>query len=147
MHAIRLRGPWEFSIAGTSLSGRIDLPCDRSELAAALATGSSAADPLAEKGPITLTRHFHLPTGLEQGDRVWLAVRCIRPVRAARLNGMPLPLAEQGDGSQRAELTGLLSPRNELAIDLPLPSPAPPISSTPILEVALEIDPPPAKSK
>jgi hypothetical protein len=90
---------------------------------------------------VTFRRYFHLPTGLEPGDHVLLVMRHAGPFRSVKLNGTALRFVEQPGGSVRADLTGMLAPRNELTIDLEPPSPAPPHMREAILEVALEIHP------
>lgn len=52
-------------------------------------------------------RRFHRPTGLDRGERVWIAWR--GDLASATLNGDPL-LAT----ATRAEVTGRLAPSNEL---------------------------------
>ena len=136
MHAIRLRGPWEYSIGGTSVAGRIDFPCSWRELTAAIP--SAAGKPL-DWTPATLLRRFHRPTGLEAGDRVLLSLAHCGQGLTARLNGAVLELLKRPDGTLEADITGLLADQNELAVDLAPPSPALLDSSTPLLEATLEI--------
>ncbi|HUE74730.1 MAG TPA: hypothetical protein VMP01_27930 [Pirellulaceae bacterium] len=140
-HTIRLRGPWEFAIAGTQIAGRIELPCDWSDLLSAVTSPGKPSFFLGAKAAITLRRHFHLPTGLEPGDRVLIVLRWQSPHATAQLNGTALELAEEADGSHQADVTGALSARNELAIDLEPLCPAPFHSRDPILEAALQIHP------
>jgi hypothetical protein len=139
MHAIRLRGPWEFSLSGTPASGRIEFPCDWPKLLSSVMSAGGAAVVPAEKAALTLRRHFHLPTGLVTGDRVWLVARFVCAPVAVQLNGTAIQLVEQSDGSHRADITDQLAPRNDLAIVVQPPSPAPIDSRDAVLEVALEI--------
>ena len=132
MHSIRLRGPWEFSIRGSGASGRIDFPCTWQELVDA--AGSTS-------GAIVLTRRFNKPTGLESRDLVWLSFRSPAASLTAALNGTPLALKGQPDGSWQAEITTLLADRNELPVELAPPSPPLPAVADASLEVELRIEP------
>jgi hypothetical protein len=136
MHAIRLRGPWELSIAGTNVAGRIDFPCTWRELVSAVA---SAGRELADRDCVTLLRRFHWPTGLASGDRVLLLLVHSGRELTARLNSTELALVARSDESLDAHITGELSDHNELAVDLVLPSPALLDSTAPVLEAILEI--------
>jgi hypothetical protein len=92
MHPIRLRGPWD-------------------------------AQPLADSpGLVRLTRRFHRPTGLDGGERVWLAIDAPAAPSRVVLNGV---LAGQPSRSSpfRWDITDLLQPYNELQVDTAGPSP------------------------
>lgn len=141
MHSIRLRGPWEFSIRGTQITGRIVFPCSWPEMIAAVSDAKPTAVFLAEPLAVMLVRRFNKPTGLEEGNRVALLLRHCSPSVTAQLNGSPLTLREQSAGSHQADVTSLLGQRNELAVALEPPSPAPLDSIAPILEATLEIYP------
>ena len=96
---------------------------------------------IAEKSAVTLRRQFHLPTGLEPGDRVLLVLRWESPFVSAQLNGTDLQIEVRSDGSHQTDVTRQLTARNELAINLAPPSPAPLDSREPILEATLQIHP------
>ena len=136
MHAIRLRGPWAFSIGGTSASGRIDFPSTWRQLVSAAA--SAGREPT-DRNSITLRRRFHRPTGLETGDRVVLSLAHSGKGLTARLNGAELALLAQSGGSLEAEITSSLADHNELAVELAPPSTAPLDSAASVLEATLEI--------
>ena len=112
-HSIRLRGPWDFSIAGTQIAGRIEFPCDWSEIPSPAAVA------------VRFRRYFHLPTGLEPGNQVLIVLRCQAPHLTAQLNGAELALERQSDEAYQADVTRQLAARNELTINLEPPSPAP----------------------
>ena|SRR5687768_9205729 len=133
MHSIRLRGPWEFSIRGSGASGRIDFPCTWQQLVDA--AGGSIGE------GIKLARRFNKPTGLEAGDRVLVWLRSPAAKLTAALNGTPLALQDQPDGSWQAEITTLLADRNELTVELAPPSPPLPAVADASLEVELRIEP------
>lgn len=65
-------------------------------------------------GPRTWVRRFGRPSGIEPGDRVWL-VMDMPPAADAALNGARLP-PPTATTPWRAEVTGLLAPRNELIL-------------------------------
>jgi len=95
MHTIRLRGPWEI---------------ERREDAV---------------GTFRCVRHFNKPTGLEGGERVWLAIeRCSGPASVS-LNGGGVGQAfrlSPGDAPVRFDITRLLQPRNKLVIEVVCPA-------------------------
>lgn len=86
-----------------------------------------------------MVRRFGLPTGLEPGDRVLLRLRHSGSRIAARLNTSGLPLTTEPDGIHQSDITGLLSQRNELVVELTPPSPAPSDSTATVLKATLEI--------
>jgi hypothetical protein len=136
MHAIRLRGPWEFSIGGRGVRGRIDFPCTWRELLSAVMIAGSGPG---NSTSITLSRRFHRPTGLAPGDRILLSLAHSGRDLTARLNGVELALVARADETLAADITGKLSDHNELAVELAPPSPALLDSALPLLEATLEI--------
>ncbi|MGH8245145.1 MAG: hypothetical protein ACREUU_01790 [Gammaproteobacteria bacterium] len=130
MHAIRLRGPWEFSIGGTSIAGRIEFPCSWRQLCDAAGSQADA---------IRLTRRFNKPTGLQQRDSVLLSFRYCGAILTAQLNGASLSLRDGPDGSQHAEVTSQLADRNELIVEFAPPSPALLATDDCCLDVELQI--------
>jgi len=90
MHTIRLRGPWDF------------VPQE---------------DP---PGTTRCTRHFHKPTGLDSGERVWLVIEGLAGTAQVSVNDTALAQAS-GMSLIRFDLTTLLRPHNELIIDIACP--------------------------
>ncbi len=112
-HRIRLRGPWEHSDpSGTRPPGRLTMP-------------AALPDPA---GPVRLVRRFGAPGRLDSDERVWLVVEGLTAPAHLALNGNDLDGAEQ-------DVTALLRPRNELAIELS----AAPGQGPPWHEVCLEV--------
>ncbi len=106
MHVIRLRGPWNYSAtdsAGQTREGR-----------APLADGVTEVAPPGFIGTVRWRRSFHRPTGLDDGERVFLAIDNLRDA-TVELNGVALP-------SERCEITTRLHARNELVITQTCPS-------------------------
>lgn len=82
-----------------------------------------------------------MPSGLESGDRILVTLRHSAGNIVARLNGAVLSLTAEPDGTHQADITRQLAERNELAIDLAPPCPAPLDSRDIVLEVTLQIQP------
>jgi beta-galactosidase/beta-glucuronidase len=111
MHVIRLHGPWEYEpLTGVGEdvppSGRLTIPADWSE--------TLGAD---FRGRVRYTRRFHRPTGLIEGQRVWLAVERVEATGAVSLNGQMLGPAAAKGGPFRFDVTDLLARYNVLTID------------------------------
>jgi hypothetical protein len=123
MHTIRLHGPWEYE-ALTRLAaqadassapdaaplpppGRLTIPADWSE--------SLGAD---FRGRVRFTRFFHEPTGLDQGQGVFLAVERVAESGRAFLNGELLGEVLSAGGPFRFEVSGRLRLYNTLTIEV-----------------------------
>ena len=126
MHVIRLRGPWQYE------------PLARTLL---LADGSTCAEPgdLPPPGEVKMpadwgdtlggyfrgrvrySRKFNRPTGIEQGDRLFLRIQQVDAFGSAALNEHPLGEIPSGGNPQRFEVTRLLQPFNQLVIEVELP--------------------------
>ena len=63
----------------------------------------------------THSRRFNRPTGLDNGETVWIAVDEATRIESASLNGEPLSL---GGSTARWDVTLLLKPSNELVLIL-----------------------------
>ena len=59
------------------------------------------------------TRRFNKPTGLDGGERVWLAVETAAKLDNATLNGSPVEFSTSG----RCDITDALRPSNELRLE------------------------------
>ena len=125
-HIIRLRGPWLYQpLARTVLlsdgsteiepgdlppSGRVRLPCD---------WGDSLGQDF--RGQVRFTRHFHRPTGLDQGQAVLLAVEQVDAWARIILNDHFLGELRAVASPGRFDVTNHLRERNELTVDVELP--------------------------
>lgn len=111
MHVIRLRAPWQIE---------------------ALAT---------QPGMVRCVRHFNKPTGLDDGERIWLVIDGpVLPARIA-LNGQAVGQASglsPSGAPTRCDVTSLLAARNRIEIDLMMLEGSDP--SAGLGEVRLEID-------
>jgi hypothetical protein len=94
-HRIRLRGPWECEPLG-----RITVP-HRWDSA----------------GHVRLRRRFGYPGRIDAHERVWLTFPAVEGGAEVRLNGELLGRPEKPGGCE-FEVTLLLQPRNELAVEL-----------------------------
>jgi len=95
MHTIRLRGPWEIEPREDAV------------------------------GTFRCTRHFNKPTGLEGGERVWLAIERSSGPASVSLNGAPIGEPSRqpiGQSASRCDVTGLLQPHNKLVIEVACPA-------------------------
>lgn len=69
-------------------------------------------------GRVRYSRSFHCPTGLSAGHRVWLTIGGTLDIAAVKLGDSPLIAAEGSGELRRYEITGRLSPRNVISIEL-----------------------------
>ncbi|MEX0939089.1 MAG: hypothetical protein WDZ59_14595 [Pirellulales bacterium] len=149
MHTIRLRGPWQYEIGEPSeavrhlsqpsrhRSGRLTLPGSWSETA-----GEETS------GPLVLRRRFGCPTGIRDGERVWLMIEPGDRPAELRLNGHLLARLIPGTPA-RHDITARLAHRNELEVSLsPLRAPSYPAPPGPAAQgdrllgdARLEIEP------
>jgi Glycosyl hydrolase 2 galactose-binding domain-like len=110
MHVIRLRAPWE-------------------------------VEPLEESpNSVRCTRHFNKPTGLDDGQRVWLVIDGLACTAAVSLNDVPVGQASRlspGDLPARFDITPLHEPRNKIVIEFECSVSSDPVAS--LGEVRLEI--------
>jgi beta-galactosidase/beta-glucuronidase len=112
-HRIRLRGPWRFRVLSEqpARSGRVALPCDWST--------SLGAD---FRGRVAYTRRFQRPTGLSPGQRVELVLDGVDAFGSVSLNGSGLLEIPPGGAPARVDIAPLLTDRNELVVEVELPS-------------------------
>ena len=114
MHAIRLRGPWEYEplevIGGGPLpsAGKVKMPCDWA------ATLGSAF-----RGTVLFKRTFHTPTGLDLGEQVWLVFTAVDGHASVILNDRPIGEFSTSDCPARYNITSLLADdANRLAVQV-----------------------------
>src|SRR5690606_15167183 len=69
------------------------------------------------RGRVAFRRRFHAPTGLEEGQEVWLAVTGIRSHGKVELNGVSLGVVA-GESPSRFPVAPLLKPFNLLTIEV-----------------------------
>lgn len=125
MHKIRLRGPWRYEVlARIDAAGERrtdDLPLPGKQKMPADWSAKLGAD---FYGVVRYRRTFHQPTGIEAGQGVWLVVEEVYSRGAISLNGQSLAEARRrsavagGSDVVRVEIAPLLSPTNELIIDV-----------------------------
>ncbi|MCO6047820.1 hypothetical protein NG895_28275 [Aeoliella sp. ICT_H6.2] len=118
MHCIRLRGPWRYEvleqIAGDeppAREGKQKMPGDWS-----LVLGAGF------RGTVRYRRVFHEPTGLEEGQEVWLSIEGVHSSAEVSLNGTTLPAVTSD--LWRHVVRDLLLPESELIIDVSHPATA-----------------------
>ncbi len=115
MHSIRLRGPWRYEVAerltgddSRPRSGKQKMPADWAEI-----LGSDF------RGTVRYRRTFHQPTGLDEGQQVWLVIEGVTSIATVTLNNACL--AACGPAGKRYEIQHLLSPACDLIIDVTHP--------------------------
>jgi len=122
-HRIRLRGPWECEPLFRTVVGaggrvertegplpppcRMTIPCRWQE--------GSLAD---FAGRVRFRRHFGYPGRIDSYERVWLTFAGVAGVAEGWLNGRFLGQHEGASEPFEFEVTGLLGPRNELAVEV-----------------------------
>ncbi len=122
-HRIRLRGPWECEPLA-----RLERPCDDpifgpfEPLPPALRMnlprrwGEGGLGDFA--GRVRFTRRFGYPGRIDAHERVWLTFAGVEGLAEVRLNGRFLGEHDGACGPFEHEVTALLSPRNELAVEV-----------------------------
>lgn len=115
MHSIRLRGPWRYEVLERH-SGEASLPRSGKQKMPADWSGVLGSD---FRGTVRYCRTFHQPTGLEEGQQVWLVIDGATSTAKVSLNDNPL--AACGLAGNRYEIRHLLLPTSELIIDVTHP--------------------------
>jgi hypothetical protein len=138
-HVIRLLGPWEYqwmprraegpSVGTGPQSGQpVAQPPQqgaraavaRLQLTSSAWTWESLIEPQAA-GQLRLARAFHVPTGLDSDERVWLVVDGADPSAEVLLNGQRLGATPGYAQSAPWDITDRLSPRNRVELHFQLP--------------------------
>jgi len=131
-HRIRLRGPWDFEW----IKPPAGLP--RDETCGEIRLPISWADAFDGRlGTVRLSRRFGSPADPDPADRVWLDVASPAGVSVV-LNGDWL--GTFAPGAARIDITGRLSHRNRLDLDLSVEDPI--AGDVALVETALLFDPP-----
>lgn len=134
LHVIRLRGPWDYtplarfvdggdaaipsveplveSAADLPPSGRVRMPCDWAE---SLGAGF--------RGRVAFRRRFGRPTGIDDGQRVWLVCEGANARATLVLNGEPLGEVSGPSAPSEFDVTARLHERNELTATVEFPHP------------------------
>ncbi len=125
-HVIRLNGPWRCEPLAFGEIGATDRAVEPSRSQPPPGTIQFPADWNAAIGPhfhgrVRFSRHFNRPTGLDAGTVVYLVIEGIGPADLVQLNGRVLDWDSSTANTPRFDITLLLSPRNELAIDAKFP--------------------------
>ena len=115
-HVIRLRGPWLYEVIEGDCrdrprQGKVQMPTDWSDT-----LGSDF------RGRVKCTRHFGLPTGLDEQSVVVMAVGTADAKCRWTLNGEVLTPA---DTPTRFHIRDRLQPRNQLCVEITLPADGP----------------------
>jgi hypothetical protein len=155
MHTIRLRGPWHLEAVtrfvpqadGTYCPVKDDLPWSARAKTPADWSSVFGAGFL---GRVRYERAFQKPTGLEDGERLFLVVEPPRSEGCIVLQGQLIGFVHAGEGTQRFEITDRLASRNTLEVFVDHPAldglrstVGEPVDTLPgglIGEVRLEID-------
>ena len=119
IHSIRLHGPWKAEVleqfgsdTGESQSEqRVTIPADWGDW-----LGPTF------RGRVAYHRTFHLPTGLEPDQKVWLVVEQADYRALAFLNDESIGLLPWGDPPLRVEVRSQLLEFNQLRIEVELPN-------------------------
>src|SRR5262245_28961668 len=110
-HRIRLRGPWELEERATEGDApnvrRVTLPTGWGEI--------GVGHPF---GPVRLRRRFGLPLRLDEWERVWLVCDSLGVPAIWRVNDRELHPVSVERNTVEADITYMLSRRNELTVDL-----------------------------
>lgn len=116
MHSIRLRKPWQRTMAGVTES--VEVPDESTEM--------PSASPVAGPTMVTYSRKFNTPTGLSQRTRVHLRISDWQGRWSVlTVNGNAFPVDDVVAPCQ-FDITDALSLHNELTIQLTECQMAPP---------------------
>jgi hypothetical protein len=121
MHVIRLRGPWfltplkrwDLRPDGTYRPAEDRLPSARKMTMPADWSAAFGADFF---GRVAYRRVFHRPTGLDQGERVFLVIDPARSEACITLKKTLVGFVYAGESSRRFDITDSLEADNELEI-------------------------------
>ncbi|MGC1272305.1 MAG: hypothetical protein WBC44_01255 [Planctomycetaceae bacterium] len=110
LHRIRLRGPWDFEwssppsdTATNDSNGTLRLPTTWND-----AFGGS-------NGTVRLSRRFNRPTGIDDGERVWIELDVSRPSLVS-FNEMRVGRIEPGIA--RFDVTDRVTIHNRIALEI-----------------------------
>lgn len=129
-HVIRLRGPWHFEVlsaknrdaesvaGGAHLSSASDSHDPRPAGSAPLPHDWTAGVECGDEGRICWRRRFSRPSNLDPGEAVWLCIAGRGATLAIALNGESLGTITGTEPTREFDVTPLLKPRNELAIEV-----------------------------
>jgi hypothetical protein len=112
-HRIRLRGPWDCEPLARTGAGnlpparRLTLPCRWSE-----------GGLVGFAGRVRFLRRFGYPGRIDAHERVWLTAAGVDASAELNLNGTAIGSFSAAGGPFEAEVTALLRPRNELAVEV-----------------------------
>jgi beta-galactosidase/beta-glucuronidase len=117
MHFIRLHGPWECEPLD---SGGRDTPDESLPADCVVTIPADWSETLGVefRGRVRYTRYFHRPTGLDEGQRVYLLIDRVETTGAATLNGQLVGAVAGTGGPFRFEVSDVLTWRNVLVIDV-----------------------------
>jgi len=125
MHTIRLRGPWEYlPLARFVAAGDGPLTTDTADLppGGRIQLPGNWTSKLGDfVGRVRFTRFFNRPTGLENGEVVWLVVEPPQTCGAISLNGRDLGTVAGGQPPARFDVSPWLLDRNKLIVEVECP--------------------------
>ena len=121
MHSIRLRGPWQLEPMERFVrrgDGRYDRSADSLPLSARSTMPADWSESFGRAflGRVRYRRIFQRPTGLDNGERVWLVVEPPRSHGEIELNRKRLGEALWSGEPARFDITGALEDHNRLEI-------------------------------
>jgi hypothetical protein len=111
-HRIRLRGPWECEPLARHGGGPLPPPC---RMTMPCRWGEGGLPDFA--GRVHFRRRFGYPGRIDTHERVWLTFAGVGGAAEVSLNGHPLG-RHDAPVPFEFEVTGLLRPRNELAVEV-----------------------------
>jgi hypothetical protein len=126
VHKIRLRGPWQVEPLARYVDrgdGTWDIVEEQLPAASKAKMPVDWADTLgaAFHGKVRYVRPFQQPTGLEEGEEVWLVVEPPCSHGEIQLNCTRLGEVHHGRPAARFDVTALLAERNRLEITVAHP--------------------------
>jgi len=126
-HRIRLRGPWDYEPLAEfvdAADGTVNERVDDLPPAGRAAMPRDWREMLGGdfRGRVRFCRRFSCPTGLEPGDRVELVIDAVAGSAAVFLDDQPLGDVDPSAGSLRSDVSGRLSGRHELVVEVQSPA-------------------------
>ncbi len=126
MHSIRLRGPWQFTPIATTYWTQEGVSQETGTDVPSPGTMTIPGDWSDTLGPhfygkVLFQRHFHKPTGLEEGDTIQIRLEQVNALADVFLNHEAIGSASAERGSVALVIERELEPRNllEIMVDFP----------------------------
>lgn len=139
IHRIRLRGPWQAQVCAAADTPAADSAAAAQQWLRATVPHRWIQPPFDTAAAVRYQRRFNKPTGLTDGETVWLVVEDFGPAISLQLNGSSWPPCSADAAPLRVEITSQLKASNVLTLTVSRGDEPPQPRLGFVGEVALEI--------